>query len=106
MPLSVKLKTLRQSTGESLQQVATAVGGVTKAYLWGLEQGTSQNPGFELLQRIATHFKVPINYFYDEQFEPSRAEELRFFREYEGKLSAKDWAALRAVAEALRSRDA
>lgn len=104
MSLSEKLKTLRQKTGQSLQQVADGVG-VSKVHIWELEKGTSQNPSFDLLKRLAAHFKIPIGYFHDDEIEPKRAEALRFFREYEGKLSDKDWQALRSMADALRSKD-
>jgi len=104
MALSEKLKTLRQKAGQSLQQVADGVG-VSKVHIWELEKGSSQNPSLDLLRRLAAHFKVPINYFHDDEIEPKQAEALRFFREYDGKLSDKDWQALESMAKALRSKD-
>jgi transcriptional regulator with XRE-family HTH domain len=104
MSLSEKLKMLRQKTGQSLQQVADGVG-VSKVHIWELEKGTSQNPSLDLLRRLAAHFKVPINYFHEDQIEPEQVEALQFFREFDGKLSDKEWQALRSMAEALRSKD-
>ena len=54
MPLSTKLKELRARNRESLQQVADAVG-VSKAHIWELERGSSNNPGLELLRKLAEH---------------------------------------------------
>jgi transcriptional regulator with XRE-family HTH domain len=105
MSLAEKLKTLRQKTGQSLQQVADGVG-VSKVHIWELEKGTSSNPGLDLLKGLAAHFKVPISYFHDDQIDPKDADALQFFREFDGKLSEKDWQALRSMAAALRSRDA
>lgn len=45
--------------GESLQQVADAVG-VSKAHIWELEKGTSKNPSTNLLQKLAGHYDTTI----------------------------------------------
>lgn len=103
MSLATKLKELRQRKGQSLQQVADGVG-VSKAHIWELEKGTSTNPGFELLTKLAAHFSVTIAYLADESVEPQEASALQFFREFEGKLSDKDWDTLRAVADRLKER--
>lgn len=104
MSLSEKLKKLRQNTGQSLQQVANGVG-VSKVHIWELEKGSSQNPSLDLLKALAAHFKVPINYFHEDQIEPEQAEALKFFREFDGELSEKDWQALRTMAEALKGKN-
>jgi hypothetical protein len=44
--------------------------------------------------------------FNDDTIEPEEAESLQFFRDFQGKLSEKDWKALRGMAEALKSKDA
>jgi transcriptional regulator with XRE-family HTH domain len=57
--LGARLKELRVRKGQSLQQVADAVG-ASKAHIWELEKGTSRNPSIELLSRIADHFSVSV----------------------------------------------
>lgn len=52
-----QLMTLRTNAGESLQDVADAVG-VSKAHIWELEKGRSRNPSFDLVCRLADHFAV------------------------------------------------
>jgi transcriptional regulator with XRE-family HTH domain len=101
MSLATKLKDLRMRKGESLQQVAGAVG-VSKAHIWELERGSSKNPGLELLRKVAEHFSVSVDYLLDEEKTPTDAAELQFFREFGGTLSSKDWETLRTVAERLK----
>lgn len=104
MSLAAKLKELRQKKGQSLQQVADGVG-VSKAHIWELEKGTSTNPGMELLTKLANHFMVTVAFLSDDSAEPKEAAALQFFREFDGKLSEKDWDTLRTVAERLKDRD-
>ena len=101
MSLAAKLKELRLRTGESLEQVADAVG-VSKAHIWELEGAKSTNPGLELLKKLADHFKVTVGFFSDDSIIPSDAAAIQFFREFDGALSDKDWDALRSVAERLK----
>ena len=60
MQIGERLFDLRQKSGESLQQVADAVG-ASKAHVWELEKGRSQNPSFDLVRRLAAHFGVSID---------------------------------------------
>jgi transcriptional regulator with XRE-family HTH domain len=101
MTFALKLKKLREKNGLSLQQVADAVG-ISKAHVWELEKGSSSNPGVELLNKISAFFKVPVAYLLDDNIEPTEASALQFFREFEGKLSERDWETLRTVAGALK----
>lgn len=59
MSIGERLFSLRQKSGESLQQVADKVG-VSKAHVWELEKGRSSNPSFELVRKLADHYGVPI----------------------------------------------
>lgn len=59
MALGAKLKELRMKKGQSLQQVADAVG-ASKAHIWELETGKSRNPSVELLTALAKHFDVLV----------------------------------------------
>jgi transcriptional regulator with XRE-family HTH domain len=101
MSLAAKLKELRRKNGESLQKVADAVG-VSKAHIWELEKGTSKNPGLDLLTKLSAHFSVPVSFLTDEAASPKDAAAQQFFREFDGKLSDKDWDVLRAMAERLK----
>lgn len=104
MTLALKMKKLRMRKGQSLQQVADAVG-VSKAHIWELERGSSKNPGIELLTRLASHFNVTISFLVDEKGDYDDAAALQFFREFEGKLSDEDWDALRSIADRLQGKE-
>lgn len=101
MSLASKLKKLREKSRESLQQVADGVG-ISKVHVWELEKGSSKNPSLEILKGLADHFKVPIAYFNDDSIEPENAAALQFFREFDGKLTEKQWEALKTIAETLK----
>jgi transcriptional regulator with XRE-family HTH domain len=103
MPIGDKIKELRIRNKQSLQQVADSVG-VSKAHIWEMERGTSANPGLELLKKLAEHFKVTVAYLADDAVASEKAAPLQFFREFEGKLSDKDWETLRTVAERLTDK--
>jgi transcriptional regulator with XRE-family HTH domain len=55
MSLAARISRLRLDKGESLQQVAAAVG-VSKAHIWELEKGRADNPSMALVTRLADHF--------------------------------------------------
>lgn len=59
MTLGEKLKQLRVGKGQSLQQVADAIG-ASKPHVWELETGRSRNPSLDLLSRLASHFGTTI----------------------------------------------
>lgn len=104
MPLSLatKLQALRRKSGESLQQVADSVG-VSKGHVWALEKGTAENPSLDLVRKLAVHFKVTVTYLNDEGAEPADAAALQFFREFDGKLTDRDWNILRNLAKDLKT---
>jgi len=60
MAFSAQLKKLRLKKGESLQELANAVG-LSKAHVWELETGKSSNPTKEVLESFSDHFKVPVS---------------------------------------------
>src|ERR1700690_3454909 len=59
MSLGARLTRLRLEKGESLQQVAEAVG-VSKAHVWELEKGRTDNPSMALVTRLADHFGLSL----------------------------------------------
>lgn len=95
MPLGDKIKELRTRTGESLQDVADAIG-ASKAHVWELESNRSKNPSLDMLQKLASHFKTTVAYLIEEP-EPNLTRAHQFFRRNSEKLANfedKDFAAL------------
>jgi len=82
MALGRRITDLRLEKGESLQQVADAVG-VSKAHVWELEKGRTDNPSMALVTRLADHFGVSVSFLVGEAVEASDADvELqRMFRQ-------------------------
>jgi transcriptional regulator with XRE-family HTH domain len=70
-----------------------------------MERGASANPSLELLKKLAKHFNVTVAYLADDTAMPEDAAPLQFFREFEGKLTEKDWQTLRTVADRLKDKD-
>jgi transcriptional regulator with XRE-family HTH domain len=59
MVLGDRIARLRTAKGQSLQQVADAVG-VSKAHIWEIERHRATNPSMDLVRRLADHFGVSI----------------------------------------------
>jgi transcriptional regulator with XRE-family HTH domain len=68
MAVGARLKELRMRAGESLQEVADAIGS-SKAHIWELETGKNKNPGSDYLIKLADHFNVSIGYLVGEDAE-------------------------------------
>lgn len=66
MAIGDRLKELRLKKGQSLQQVADAIG-ASKAHIWELESNRSKNPSLDLLQKISGHFGTTVAYLINEQ---------------------------------------
>lgn len=99
MPIGDRLKELRMRKGDSLQQVADAIG-ASKAHIWELESNRSKNPSLDLLQKLATHFKTTVAYLIEEpEGDLSRAEQ--FFRRNTKKIEALDEDRLNVVEQLL-----
>lgn len=71
MDIGERLFSLRQKSGESLQEIAAKVG-VSKAHVWELEKGRSKNPSFDLVRKLALHFGVSIEVLTGEADEPDQ----------------------------------
>ena len=97
MQIGERLFSLRQKAGQSLQEVADAVG-VSKAHVWELEKGRSTNPSFELVRKLAHHFGVSVDVLAGDAAEPG-AKEMQVERIHRGldALSQRD----REVVEAM-----
>lgn len=88
MAIGDRLKELRVKKGQSLQQVADAIGS-SKAHIWELESNRSRNPSLDLLQKLAGHFNTSVAYLINEpEGDLSRAHE--FFRRNSESFAALD----------------
>ena len=88
MAIGDRIKELRLRKGQTLQQVADAVG-ASKAHVWELENGTSKNPSIDLLKSIAAHFSTTVAYLIEEpDGETTRAE--LFYRKNREKIEGLD----------------
>lgn len=68
MGIGARIGEARRKKGESLQQVADAVG-VSKAHIWELEKGHTDNPSMALVTRLADHFELSVTYLVGEDIE-------------------------------------
>jgi transcriptional regulator with XRE-family HTH domain len=102
MSLATKLKELRMRNRQSLQQVADGVG-TSKTHVWDMEQGNSANPSRELLQKIASHFRVSVSELVGEDPNaPNEPSELvALYRDLKT-LSPKDLKTIEAVMRTLK----
>jgi len=73
MSLGLRIAKLRRKQGESLQDVADAVG-VSKAHIWELEKGRADNPSMGLVTRLADHFGTTVSSLVGEDIESSDAD--------------------------------
>jgi transcriptional regulator with XRE-family HTH domain len=59
MSFGRRLHDLRVRNRMSLQDVANAVG-ISKAHVWNMEKGLSENPSIELVVKLADVFRVRV----------------------------------------------
>jgi transcriptional regulator with XRE-family HTH domain len=88
MSFGDRLRELRIRNGQSLQQVAYAIG-ASKAHIWELENNKSKNPSLDLLQKLALHFKTNISYLVEDP-EGDMSKATQFFLRNSEKLAALD----------------
>jgi transcriptional regulator with XRE-family HTH domain len=88
MAIGDRIKEMRLRKGQSLQQVADAIG-ASKAHIWELESNRSKNPSIDLLQKLASHFGTTITYLIEEpQGNLTKADQ--FYRRNSEKFAALD----------------
>ena len=82
MGLGRRITELRMKSGQSLQDVATAVE-VSKAHIWELEKGRTDNPSMGLVTRLADHFGVSVAMLVGEDTKAKNADPVlqRMFRQ-------------------------
>lgn len=59
MSFGARLHELRIANAMSLQDVADEIG-ISKAHVWNLEKGLSENPSMDLLLKLADLFRVRV----------------------------------------------
>lgn len=102
MSVGARLKELRFKKGQSLQQVADAVG-ASKAHIWELETGKSQNPSLDLLRRMAEHFGITVSSLVGETLEDADEQLLKMHRDLQ-ELSDTDRAVIEDVIASMKKR--
>ena len=73
MAIGLRIAKLRMQKKESLQQVADAVN-VSKAHIWELEKGRTNNPAMALVTRLADHFDVSVTFLVGEDMDAEDAD--------------------------------
>ena len=101
MGLGGRLAQLRRKSGQSLQTVADAVE-VSKAHIWELEKGRTDNPSMDLVTRLADHYGVTVAYLVGEDIEAKDADKdlRRMFRQA-GKLGQRERAIMDEMLQTL-----
>jgi transcriptional regulator with XRE-family HTH domain len=104
MRLGERINRLRLEKRESLQDVAGAVG-VSKAHIWELEKGRTDNPAMALVTRLADHFGVTVSYLVGEDIEaPDEDDELRRMFRQAHDLDERDRQTLDALLQSFLTR--
>jgi len=104
MSFGVRLHELRIRNSMSLQDVATAIG-ISKAHVWNMEKGTSDNPSIELVIKLADLFRVRVADLVGENPEHAAEEPevVAMFRDLK-RLDEGDRETIRVLMEQLRRR--
>ena len=100
-----RLRHFRMRRNLSLQQLADAVG-ASKAHIYELETGRSNNPSLSLLTALSQKLEVPIKILIGESDEITDDEEQKLaplFRDLRG-LSDKSLAIIQSLTEQLREK--
>lgn len=104
MSFAQRLHQLRIAKRMSLQQVADAVD-LSKAHVWNLEKGLSDNPSIDVVTRLADLFRVRIADLVGENpsADAEPPEMVAMFRDLK-RLEGRDRETIRVLMEQLRKR--
>ncbi|WP_029047024.1 helix-turn-helix domain-containing protein [Cupriavidus sp. amp6] len=102
--LGDKLKELRKQKGLTLEKLAD-LAGLSKSYLWELENRESQRPSAEKLTSLADVLGVAVSYFIEEDVRApeERHKDEAFFRNYQ-KLEPEAKEQLRRILDTFRTK--
>ena len=104
MSIGETLKKLRAEKKVSLQKVADAVG-TSKPYIWELESGKVQNPGADILYKLAEYYGCSVDHLVSKHGETDiKSPEIAFFREFNS-LSSQDQALIKNIIKQLKEKD-
>lgn len=100
--LQEKLKAKRAEKGKSLEALARDAG-LSKSYLWELENRESPRPSLDKLQAIAAALDIDVGFFMDDSIDDLQEDhrDRQFFRNY-SKLKPETKEQLRVILEALK----
>jgi transcriptional regulator with XRE-family HTH domain len=100
--LGDKIRSCRTKRGLTLDELARQAG-LSKSYLWELENRESQRPSAQKLQAIADVLGEDVSYFVDDAVDSPQEshKDKEFFRSY-SKLDAPAKEQLRRILEALK----
>ena len=100
--LGEKIKKQRKKQGLTLDKLA-GIAGLSKSYLWELENRESQSPSAEKLLALADALGVSADYFLEDDVRDPEEKHLdeAFFRGYK-KLDTKDKEQLRKILDAFK----
>jgi transcriptional regulator with XRE-family HTH domain len=100
--LADKLRAQRAHKGLSLDSLAKQAG-LSKSYLWELENREDTRPSVEKLRAVAAVLNVDVSYFLDDSVEELSEDhrDRQFFRNY-AKLDAASKERLRNILDALK----
>ena len=102
--LGDKIRNLRNSKGMTLDALAKSAG-LSKSYLWELENRESLSPSAEKLQRIAEVLGIDASFFLDDSIDQPKEEhaDKHFFYRY-SKLEPEDKDQLRRILDTFKKR--
>lgn len=100
--LGDKIRAGRRAQGFTLDELARRAG-LSKSYLWELENRDSPSPSAEKVQALADELGLEVTFLIDDSFdEPQKShDDKQFFRSY-SKLGAKDKEQLRRILETFK----
>lgn len=106
MSFARRLHELRIGARLSLQDVADQVG-MSKAHVWNLEKGISENPSVEMVVKLASLFRVGVADLVGENPDAADAEPgmVAMFRDLKA-LGPRDRETIRVLMEQLKSSNA
>lgn len=104
MTLASKLRQLRTARRLSLQDVANAVG-ISKAHVFNLEKGITNNPSMELVKDLAELYRVRVSDLVGEnpEADDQPAEVVAMFRDLKS-LDEDDRETIRLMMETLKKK--
>lgn len=87
MDLNEKIKMLRKSKGETVEQLAKATG-VSKSFISDIESGKKERITFRFIEELSNYYEIELDYFREQ---PVKTKELDYILENESLKSRLDY---------------